>query len=176
MISKVVKNYCNTDIRFIENYEKAIKDKSQTWDCHHKLEITLNCGMKELMEKNLYLNRPATELIFLPHSEHIALHNTQRVGSKRTQEQKNLMSESRKQYYKTHEVSEEIRKKQSEANKQIIWISNDEENKRVYPYQLQHYLSIGYKLGRLPFKKPKLVGRSPGNKGKHFNKITRHYE
>ena len=33
-----VKKYCREDISLIENYDKAINDKTQTWDCHHRKE------------------------------------------------------------------------------------------------------------------------------------------
>lgn len=32
------KAYCKDDITKIENYEKAIADKTQTWAIHHRLE------------------------------------------------------------------------------------------------------------------------------------------
>lgn len=38
---KRFKKYCCEDISLIENYEKAVNDKTQTWCCHHKLEIEL---------------------------------------------------------------------------------------------------------------------------------------
>lgn len=72
------KRFCCEDIRLIENYEAAINDTSQTWDCHHKKEIELNLSSQELKEKKLYYNRPASELIFLTHSEHTSLHTTAR--------------------------------------------------------------------------------------------------
>ena len=28
--------FCKDDIRLIENYDKAINDKSQMWECHHR--------------------------------------------------------------------------------------------------------------------------------------------
>ena len=71
-----VKNYCCEDISLIENYDKAIADNTQIWDCHHRGEI-LPCGRfkaKDLMKFGLYYNRPANELIFLPHAEHNSLH------------------------------------------------------------------------------------------------------
>ena len=59
----------------IENYESAIKDNLHGWDIHHKLE-TRGFGYKynELMALDLYYNRPACELIFMKHKEHLALH------------------------------------------------------------------------------------------------------
>ena len=68
--------YCKEDISKIENYEKAITDSTQTWDCHHKAEI-LPCGRFSadmLIKYGLYYHRPANELIFLTHSEHARVH------------------------------------------------------------------------------------------------------
>lgn len=77
-----IKKYCKEDISKIENYDKAIADKSQVWCCHHRDEIrTLPSGMialrttEELKECGRYYDCPANELIFLTKSEHIKLHN-----------------------------------------------------------------------------------------------------
>lgn len=59
----------------IENYDKAVADKTQTWCCHHRIAIVMNCSAEELKAKGLYENRPAHELIFLTKSEHSRLHN-----------------------------------------------------------------------------------------------------
>ena len=62
MISeKTVKQYCKDDISLIENYDKAIADTSQTWHCHHKLEIQGEfTNSIELLKKcGLYYNVPA---------------------------------------------------------------------------------------------------------------------
>ena len=67
-----VKKYCNEDISLIENYDKAVVDKEQTWDCHHRRES--ETSKKELIKLGEYYNRPASELIFLTKSEHRALH------------------------------------------------------------------------------------------------------
>lgn len=70
----MVRKYCYEDISKIENYDKAIADKIQTWHCHHRLEIMMNCGIKELKNNGYYYNRPANELIFLTKQEHMSLH------------------------------------------------------------------------------------------------------
>ena len=68
-----VNNYCKEDISLIENYNEAVNSKEQ-YDCHHRLETELNVSAQYLKENNLYLNRPASELIFLPHKVHVSLH------------------------------------------------------------------------------------------------------
>lgn len=71
------KQKCKDDISLIENYEKAINDKTQTWVCHHRREI--QDGFKiwskdEMIKCDIYFNRPADELIFLTPFEHKSLH------------------------------------------------------------------------------------------------------
>ena len=70
------KNFCCEDLSLIENYDKAIADTTQMWDCHHRGEV-LPCGrfsQDDLKKFGLYYKRPASELIFLTHSEHRRLH------------------------------------------------------------------------------------------------------
>ena len=78
MISeKYTKTYCCEDISNIENYELAINDNTQTWECHHRREV-LPCGRfsaDDLNKFGLYFNRPASELIFLTPFAHRQLHN-----------------------------------------------------------------------------------------------------
>lgn len=97
------RKFCKEDISKIKNYDLAIADTTQVWDCHHMTEAWWNCTAKDLIENECYYNRKACELIFLTHSEHISLHNKSRTGNK------NPM------YGKTH--SEETRKKMSESLK-----------------------------------------------------------
>lgn len=82
--------YCKDDIKEIEGYNKAITSDKR-YCCHHKNGI--NVSQKELIEKGLYYNRPASELIFLSISEHIRLHNK---GKHYTEETKKKMSNSLK--------------------------------------------------------------------------------
>ena len=67
--------FCKEDITLIENYEEAINDNSQCWDCHHRTEIWWNCSSQDLIDNECYYHRPAKELIFLKHAEHSKLHN-----------------------------------------------------------------------------------------------------
>lgn len=103
MISiKNIQRFCKEDPSLIENYDKAVADTTQIWDCHHRLEIQGDevHSMEELKELGLYYHRPACELIFLTHSEHSSLHN---------KGEKNAM------YH--FEYSEQTRKKMSESHK-----------------------------------------------------------
>ena len=110
---KNVKKFCKDDIFLIENYEKAINDKTQTWDCHHRREtIYSKSGLKEIGE---YYNRPACELIFLTHSEHMKLHH---LGKHLSEDTRRKLSEANKDKpsgMKGKHHSEETRKKISDS-------------------------------------------------------------
>lgn len=151
---QTVKKFCK-DFTKIENYEKAISDTAQTWQCHHQLETHNSDGTErprnaqlsreELIALDMYYNRPAEELIFLTEVEHKRLHN---VGKKRrsfSEEWKKKLSEAhkgkhhseehKKKLYEANkgkhsEISEETRRKLSEANKGKHWKLVD--GKRVW--------------------------------------------
>ena len=86
------KRFCSEDISLIENYQAAISDEERTWDVHHRRECDENgrtlFTKKQLIEMNLYYNRPASELIFVTRSMHWKLHremlenNGKNVGKK----------------------------------------------------------------------------------------------
>ena len=116
MISKrSAKAFCKDDISLIENYDKAIADDTQTWQCHHRRETIFS--KSDLIEIGEYYNRPACELIFLTPNEHHKLHN---LGKKVSAETRKKMSESNKgennPFFGKHH-SEETRLKLSEAFK-----------------------------------------------------------
>ena len=73
-----VKKYCCEDISLIENYHIAIADEEKMWDIHHRRECDENgktlFTKKQLIEMNLYYNRPASELIFVTRSMHKKIH------------------------------------------------------------------------------------------------------
>lgn len=88
MISKrPVKGYCCEDISKIENYDKAVADTTQMWDCHHRLEThnsdgerrSIDITKKELIALDMYYHRPSDELIFLKHDEHRRLHYISKI-------------------------------------------------------------------------------------------------
>ena len=104
----VAQGYCKDDISLIENYDKAIADDTQTWHCHHRRETIFS--KKDLIEIGEYYNRPACELIFLTPTEHHKLH---KIGKHISEETRKKMSEANKG--KPH--SEETKRKMSEARK-----------------------------------------------------------
>ena len=148
--------YCIEDISKIENYDKAIADKEITWHCHHRLEIhgENRYTADELIAKNLYFHRPASELIFMTPSEHHSLHNKGKTawnkGIPMTDEAKKKLSASskgRKSWNKgkTGIYSEESLRKMSESHKGKT-------------------LSDETRL--------KMLGRTPWNKGKSCKPLT----
>ena len=83
------KKYCCEDISLIENYQEAIADQTRMWDIHHRRECDsegrtlFTC--KQLIDMNLYLKRPANELIFVTRSMHKKIHREDQVkGGKKT--------------------------------------------------------------------------------------------
>ena len=138
--------YCKNDISLIENYDKAIADKTQVWHCHHRREtIYSRSGLIEIGE---YYNRPACELILLTHSEHLKLHQLGKHHSEETRKKiseankgKHLSEETRKKmsealngenhpFFGKHH-SEDTRKKMSEALKSKYWYNNGVKNIRA---------------------------------------------
>ena len=92
MINKLsAKAYCRDDISLIENYEKAVSDTSQMWQCHHRRETIFS--KSDLIEIGEYYNRPACELIFLTPLEHNRLHH---LGKHHSAETLKKMSEVKK--------------------------------------------------------------------------------
>lgn len=108
--------FCKDDISKIENYEKAIADTTQSWDCHHRTEVWWNCTAQDLIDNECYYHRPAKELIFLTHSEHSKLHNKLGEYSKRQD---------------AWQKSDEGRKHASERVHNSRWYNNGVSNIRI---------------------------------------------
>ena len=128
------KLYCKEDVSKIKNYDNAVNDNSQTWECHHMTETWWNCSQKELIENECYYGRKACELIFLTPEEHKRLHT---IGKKLSEETCIKLSESKKgkispnkgrtfskewcrklsEAHKCKNLSEETRKKIGESRK-----------------------------------------------------------
>ena len=129
MISaETVKKYCSEDISKIENYDKAIADTTQVWECHHRDEIgVLPSGMidyrskAELIKNNMYYGCLANELIFLTPAEHRRLHHKSKTLSSDT---KAKISEAKK----GKAFSPEHKAKLSESHK----------GKKIRPHTAEH--------------------------------------
>ena len=98
---------CMEDISLIENYNKAIADTTQIWDCHHRRESVYTKA--QLIEIGEYYNRPAAELIFLTHKDHMLIPHAGKIdGWKRA----GKSNSGRK-----HNISEDGHRKLSENGK-----------------------------------------------------------
>ena len=115
MINKyTAKSFCCEDISLIENYDNAIADTTQTWECHHRGEVLL-CGRfsrDDLKKFCLYYSRPASELIFLTPTAHRQLHQN---GVPLSEVRKKAISDT----LKGHSVSEATKKAISDAKKGV---------------------------------------------------------
>ena len=117
------KRYCK-DYQNIENYEKAKADNFKNWEIHHRLEThtsdgerrLVNISMGELKALDMYWHRPAEELIFLTESEHNTLHHKGKLISEEHKKKVSEASKGNKRALGYHH-SEETRKKISEARK-----------------------------------------------------------
>ena len=105
----------------IENYDAAIADTIQTWECHHRKEFEFS--KKELISLGLYYDRPPEELIFLTPAQHRKLHHK---GKKMSDEFRKKLSE----YMKGKHHSEETKKKCGAVNKGKHW--RTENGRRVW--------------------------------------------
>lgn len=146
---ETVKKVCK-DYTHIENYDKAMLDTENCWQCHHRLETHNSDGERrlvditssELIALGMYYNRPADELIFLMHKDHAKLHSEHNdkwttLGYKHTDEAKTKISESLKGR-KRGPFSEEHKRKLSEAkkgkqssNKGKHWKLSEETKKKI---------------------------------------------
>ena len=139
---ETVQNYCREDISLIENYDKAVSDKTQYWHCHHRLEIQGDkvYSSKELKKMGLYFHRPACELIFLTCSEHSKLHGKHRYDGWNEKISKSNMG---------HEVTIETRIKMGKTRRERFAKMSPEERK----------IKMGHNKGKTPW-----------NKGKNYKK------
>ena len=144
MINEYCANaYCCEDPSLIENYDKAIADTTQTWDCHHRGEV-LPCGRfsrDDLKKFGLYFNRPATELIFLTKAEHNRLHKKGVPRGPMSEATKKAISEVLKGIPR----SEATKKAISEAcSKKVLQLTKAGEFIREWPSAMEasHWLGI----------------------------------
>lgn len=140
------KLYCKEDISKIKNYDKAIADTTQTWECHHMTETWWNCTKKDLIENECYYNRKACELIFLTKSEHSRLH---RKGLKQSITIRRKIGESHKGLKQSEEtcikISETLKGKPNSifgaAFKEHYGLTNNDDRKlysKEYSFYKRH--------------------------------------
>lgn len=126
--------YCDCFCRspeLIENYNKAVADSTQMWDCHHRREDIYT--QTELKQRSEYYDVSPEELIFLTREEHCKIDShckrqsealkgkpTWNKGKMLSEEYKRKLSEAHKGKPSPHKgktVSEEAKHKISEAKK-----------------------------------------------------------
>ena len=100
-----------------KNYDKAIADKTQIWEVHHRLETHTSDGERRIVELSkaeleafdMYYDRPPEELIFLTKRDHFHLHSpcykrtkeqfekaaVKRKGQKRNEQTKKIIDSKR---------------------------------------------------------------------------------
>ena len=165
----------------IENYEKAKKDNFKGWECHHRLQThnsdgerrLVNISAAELQALDMYYNRPASELIFLPTSEHRLLHNegenNPMYGKQLSEETKERLSEHRKgennaMYGKHH--SEESKMKMSIAHKGKKLGKDNPFYGKKHSEEARRKMSDAHKGKRL--SKEHINKVAEANRGKHW--------
>lgn len=111
--------YCSEDISKIENYDKALNDKTQIWVCHHRREISENKSSKELKTEGKYYHLNADELIFLTKSQHTTLHNKGKHPSLESRNKNRLAHLNKKPWNKGKKnvYSEEMLQRMSNSHK-----------------------------------------------------------
>lgn len=116
MISKLAHRYCY-EVENIENYEQAMADPLEIWDCHHRYEIYngRTISRSTLKNRGLLYNRPASELIFLRHGDHKRLHIENMSEETRKKLSESHKGENNSMYGRNH--SEETCKRWSESRK-----------------------------------------------------------
>ena len=124
--------FCKDDITKIEGYAEAVADTTQVWDCHHRLELTIDGkhahSSAELKAMGMYYKRPYFELILLRKKDHLALHRkaewnndtlrdkrqtsyrgSKDVNGEKHQEWKKRMSDVHKDLWNDPEFAERMR-------------------------------------------------------------------
>lgn len=131
------KRFCS-EIDNIKNYEKAKAENFEGWCLHHRLEThtsdgerrTVDITRNELIALDMYYHRPAEEFIFLTKSEHISLH---KKGKQLSDEIKRKMSEASKGKPKSEEHKRKMskyRKGKKRITSGMKWKHHSEETKK----------------------------------------------
>lgn len=166
-----VKTYCNGDITKIENYDKAINDKTQTWVCHHRLEISpwssKHITPARLKELGMYFDREPEELIFLTRGGHMLIHNQSSERNKHISESNKGKKHSKEWNIKVG-IASKKKSKEAFAKATAASLTKEAIEKRrnslketlkLHPHHwwnngeketYQEFCPDGYKKGRLP--------------------------
>ena len=151
--------YCK-NIEEIENYASAAADNFVDWDIHHRLEThnsdgerrSIDLSRAELIALGTYYDRPASELIFIKHGDHMRLHKN---GKPMSEEARAKMSAAAKNR------SEEWRAKMSAASRG-----------RHFSDETRAKLREAWKH-RAPMSAETRAKQSAAQRGKHLSDETR---
>lgn len=152
-----VKKYCKESIELIENYDKAIADTTQIWDCHHRWETDFGYSVKELKEMGEYYNTSASNLIFLTHSEHSMIHsngeNNAMYGKKITEEHRRKISVAGKGRHKSEEHKRKIGVSMTNGklSKKVLQYTIEGEFVKEYPSTMEVQRQTGFKQSNISY-------------------------
>ena len=129
-----IKKYCKDDLSLIENYNKAISDKTCWYICHHRRETIYTAD--ELIEIGEYYHRPACELILLTRAEHGAVHKF----CKSNNANKNKNSGKNNAMY-GHSVTEFMTQDKIYQWKKNISSANSGKNNAMYGHPVTEFMT-----------------------------------
>lgn len=117
--TNIATKYCKEDISLIENYDKAMNDPTQIYECHHKLGLKMS--RQELIKSGLYYGVCASDLIFLTNLEHTQLHAKNRYEgwNKKISEAGKTKTGSNNNFF-GHKHTDAVKKRLSELHKGTI--------------------------------------------------------
>lgn len=137
--------FCCEDISKIEGYNEAVNSEKR-YCCHHKKG--LNISREELIQKGLYYNRPASELIFLSISEHIILHNLNKRDETR-KKLSNSLKGAKNPMYGVHKYGENAPHKKQCIINGTTYCSLEEARRTLYPNMPPSTFKSKYYRGEL---------------------------
>lgn len=158
MINLVFVKKCCKYYTKIENYEEAVNDTTKTWICHHILGEILS--REQLESHDFYYDVPPCMLKFVTREEHNKIH---KKGKKVSEETRRKMSEAQK----GRTLSEETRRKLGESHKGHYHY--DETRQKISESQKGKTLSEETRRKISESHK----GKSSWNKGRHLSEETR---
>ena len=112
---KNAKKFCKEDISKIKNYDLAVADTTQVWDCHHILGEILT--RQQLLEHDFYYDVPPCMLKFVTKAEHNRLHNKGKHLSDESRKKLSVSLKGRHAWNKGKHHSNETCRKISESMK-----------------------------------------------------------
>ena len=143
--------YCRGEFEKIEHYEQALADKTQTWECHHRLELTIDGEFahsgEELDRMGMYKNRPYYELILLTKEDHMALHGKVRKQDKTRNSRisKSLTGKIRPDVSERNRIFNKNREPWNKGTKGLIHCSEERKQKYSELYKGKHWRIVNGK-------------------------------